>query len=303
MSRLLVEKYRPRNLDNFIGNKDIVNIVKNFIKEKHIPHLIINGSPSTGKTSLVHIIINSLFEQHIIKERVLEVNASEDRGIRVIRNKIKKYVTSSINNIESNACFKIIILDEADTLSMDSQYALRRIIEDSSKSTRFILVCNNMNTIIPPIISRCMVLNLKQLENSEIKNRLMDIVDKEKINITEEKIDDFIKNCNNDIRQAISKLQKYSSGILSDNKLNEIDWSFIKNNNSKFILNELNEFLLNGHEVTCLIENLVEYIKKNNISNLEKFLNLAIDTCIRLKEGCTPIIQLSNLVFFVKTNE
>jgi replication factor C subunit 2/4 len=97
MTKLFFEKYRPRKLDDFIGNKEIVDIIKTFIKEKHIPHLIFCGPPSVGKTSLVHILASALFSSDMLKERILELNSSEDRGIRVIRNRVKKYVSSSID--------------------------------------------------------------------------------------------------------------------------------------------------------------------------------------------------------------
>lgn len=292
--KLLIEKYRPKSLKHFIGNQSVVNIIKNFIKEKHIPHLIISGTSSTGKTSLAHIIVNSLFEPSILEERVLEINASEDRGIRIIRNKIKKYVLSSIDTNNNFAKFKVIILDEADTLSMDSQYALRRIIEDSSKSTRFIMICNNTNNIIPPILSRCMILNLKPLSKEEIKKRLTFIC-------TQENIDtNVIKSCmTDDIRQAISNLDKYNNGIISNNTINTIDWSFIDKSIPKEIVSKLNEFILDGYEASFLIENFLQYvisIKKLNLEQMEYLLNTSIDTYIRLCNGCSPFIQISNLL-------
>ena len=294
MTKLFIEKYKPKSINEFIGNKEVVSVVKNFIKDKHIPHLIINGFKSTGKTSLAHIIINELYYPEIRKERVLEINASEDRGIRIIRNRIKKYVISTIDTNKPCAKFKIIILDEADTLSTDSQYALRRIIEDSSKSSRFILISNNINTLIPPIISRCMVLNLKPLSSIEIKQKLLCIVEKEKIKITDTLINECISNCDNDVRVAISNLQKLENGLSSTIQNKEINWNFIENKTPIFILNKLKNLLLDGYDVSFLINNLLEKFKT------EDTYEVAIDTNIRLNKGCTPLIQLMNFVFFIK---
>lgn len=294
MTKLFIEKYKPKSINEFIGNKEVVSVVKNFIKDKHIPHLIINGFKSTGKTSLAHILINELFYPEIRQQRVLEINASEDRGIRIIRNRIKKYVSSTIDSNKPCAKFKIIVLDEADTLSTDSQYALRRIIEDSSKSSRFILISNNINTLIPPIISRCMVLNLKPLSITEIKQKLLFIIEKEKIKITDTLIDQCVSNCDGDVRIAMSNLQKLNNGLSSTIINNDINWDFIKNDPPNVILNKLKDFLLDGYDVSFLINNLLEQYKT------EDTYEIAIDTNIRLNKGCTPLIQLVNIAFFIK---
>jgi replication factor C subunit 2/4 len=299
MTKLLVEKYRPRDLENMVGNNDIKNMASTFIKDKHIPHLIISGPSSTGKTSLVHILTTNLFNPSILKDRVLELNASEDRGIRVIRNKIKKYVLSSIDQSNDSAKFKIIILDEADTLSMDSQYALRRIIEDSSKSTRFVLICNNTNKIIPPILSRCMILNFKNLSLKEISERLDYICECEKID--KKLIDKCIENCENSIRTAISLLEKFSKNNSEIEINTEINWNFMNDSTPVKIIQEIQELLLDGNEPTHLMNSFVKYVINEKKLNLEKhqvFLEKVADTCVRLSYGCTPLIQISNVLFY-----
>jgi len=290
-TKLFVEKYRPRKLEDFIGNKEIVDIMKIFIKEKHIPHLIFCGPTSVGKTSLVRILASSLFDTSMLKERVLELNSSEDRGIRVIRNRVKKYVLSSIDlSLPNCAKFKMIILDDADTLSMDSQYALRRILEDSSKSTRFVIICNDTNSIIPPILSRCMVLNFKTIHNRDIKDRLNFICENE--NISKEYIESCLQHCNNDLRISISTLQ--NNLALENNK--PIYW---KNNlNSKFTINLLND----GYEPILILKSLVRFVldESNSLPHeLEEIMSLIADTCGRLSCGCSPIIQILNIVLLI----
>ena len=303
-NKLLVEKYRPRKIEDFIGNKEIVEITKTFIKEKHIPHLILCGSSSTGKTSLVHILANTLFDPSIVKERVLELNSSEYRGIRVIRNKVKKYVSSSIDiTLKSSAKFKMIIIDEADTLSLDSQYALRRILEDSSKTTRFILICNNTNKIIPPIMSRCMILNFKDIDGEEIRGKLQDICKKE--NIQENYIEKSLANCNNDLRVAISLLEQYNKEFVAEEDEQVIiNWKSVLNLSNTF--QNLVDLLNDGYEPIIIIQSLMKYIIEENnfeMKKLENIISLCADTCVRLSFGCSPLIQLSNIVFFIQNVE
>ena len=140
-----IEKYRPLNFDQILYNNDIINVIKNFINNKNIPNLILYGSSGIGKTSIVNIIVNSLYINN--KDMVLELNNSDDRGINIIRN-IREYarqpsVLSYIKN-NNNNLHKLIILDEADSLTYEAQYALRRIIELYSTKIRFCMICNNL---------------------------------------------------------------------------------------------------------------------------------------------------------------
>jgi DNA polymerase III delta prime subunit len=142
-----IEKYRPTNINSILYNYDIINMINTFIKNKNIPNLILYGSPGCGKTSISNIIINELYDKS--KDMVLELNSSDDRGINVIR-KIKtfaeqKSILSFINNITNN--HKLVILDEADSMTFEAQFALRRIIELYSDNIRFCIICNNIYKI------------------------------------------------------------------------------------------------------------------------------------------------------------
>ena len=155
-SSLWTEKYRPQNFNQLVGQPETVELLQYFIHTDTMPHMIFSGSPGTGKTSTAHILVSLLFPQpHMRAERVLELNASSERGIKVIRTKVKKFVASVLEG----SGLKVVILDEADALTLESQYALRRIVEDSSKRTRFIMICNYLNKIIQPLVSRCTVIH------------------------------------------------------------------------------------------------------------------------------------------------
>ena len=165
-----IEKYRPKNIDEILYNEDIKIIIKKFINNKNIPNIILYGYHGIGKTSLVNIIVNSVYNNN--KDMVLELNNSDDRGINIIRN-IREYarqpsVLSYIKN-NNNNLHKLIILDEADSLTFEAQYALRRIIELYSSNIRFCMICNNMSKLDEALISRCNIFKLLSIpENIQL---------------------------------------------------------------------------------------------------------------------------------------
>ena len=147
-----VEKYRPENLNEISAQTNVIKSLKSALHTKNIPHLIFFGPSGCGKTSTILALSKELFGSENYTDRIIELNASDERGINVIREKIKTYAKQSIKNIKGAPPWKIIILDEADTMTSDSQFALRRIIEQYSKITRFCIICNYHNKIIDPII-------------------------------------------------------------------------------------------------------------------------------------------------------
>ncbi|PKK59470.1 P-loop containing nucleoside triphosphate hydrolase protein [Rhizophagus irregularis] len=197
-----IEKYRPKSLNNISAQEETL-ITLNHFKDS-LPHMLFYGPPGTGKTSTILALARELFGSELMKSRVLELNASHERGISVIRERVKNYAR--------NKCpgFKIIILDEADSLTKDAQEALRRIIEKYSELTRFCLICNQVSCIIPALKSRCTLFRFKSIGTENMRNRLSYICEQEGINYYSEALDELIKDSQGDLRKAITWLNNAS---------------------------------------------------------------------------------------------
>lgn len=180
-----VEKYRPGNIGEVVYQEEVVLTLKKAISTSTLPHLLFYGTPGTGKTSTILAIARQFYRTpKLFKERVLELNASDERGIDVIRHKVKEFgmiSTGSGSGGGSDAPppFKIIILDEADSMTQDAQNALRRTMEVYSSNTRFCLICNFISRIIEPLASRCAKFRFKPIPNNVVVSRLKEISDKE----------------------------------------------------------------------------------------------------------------------------
>jgi DNA polymerase III delta prime subunit len=195
----LIEKYRPSKLSDIKNQDDIKDIFINMVQNRNVPHMILYGGAGTGKTSTAIAMCKELYKEKY-SDNVLELNASDERGIRVVREKIKTFSQKS-----ADTDFKVIILDEADAMTSDSQFALRRIVEKFSSNTRFILICNYINKIIPPLLSRCAVFRFKTMTNLNIEDILFTIMKKENIIIDNSIKSKIVKD---DLRKSINNLQK-----------------------------------------------------------------------------------------------
>ncbi|KAJ9099823.1 replication factor C subunit 4 [Naganishia friedmannii] len=205
-----VEKYRPVLLDDIVGNSETVERLKVIAQDGNMPHIIISGTPGIGKTTSIHCLAHALLGD-AYKEGVLELNASDERGIDVVRNKIKSFAQRKVTLPAGR--HKIIILDEADSMTTGAQQALRRTMEIYSNTTRFALACNLSNKIIEPIQSRCAILRYAKLRDAEVLKRLLEICKLEDVPYSDEGLSALIFTSEGDMRQAINNLQSTFSGF------------------------------------------------------------------------------------------
>ncbi|MEM4230693.1 MAG: replication factor C small subunit [Candidatus Pacearchaeota archaeon] len=201
------EKYRPASFEGFVGQEEIVKRVRNLVSSLNIPHLLFAGPAGTGKSTLALIIVKQLFGENW-KENYLELNASDERGIDVIRQKVKDFArTKSLGNVP----FKVIFLDEADALTREAQQALRRTMENFTTTCRFILSCNYSSKIIDPIQSRCAVFRFKLLEKKDIEKVIKKIAETEKLEVDEKAVSIIYEASEGDCRRVINLMQSTAS--------------------------------------------------------------------------------------------
>ncbi|KAF5368638.1 hypothetical protein D9758_002327 [Tetrapyrgos nigripes] len=205
-----VEKYRPTVLDDVVGNTDTIDRLKVIARDGNCPHIIISGMPGIGKTTSIHCLAHQLLGD-AYKEGVLELNASDERGIDVVRNKIKAFAQKKVTLPPGR--HKIVILDEADSMTGGAQQALRRTMEIFSNTTRFCLACNMSNKIIEPIQSRCAILRYAKLTDAELLKRLLEICEEEKVQYSDDGLTALLFTSEGDMRQAINNLQSTHSGF------------------------------------------------------------------------------------------
>ncbi len=198
-----IEKYRPQTLDDIHGQESIVNRLKSYIDENDLPHLLFSGQAGIGKTTAAQAIAREIYGDNW-QQNFLELNASDQRGIDVVRDRIKSFARESFSPNHSHT---LIFLDEADSLTDDAQSALRRTMEQFSDNTRFILSCNYSSKIIDPIQSRCAVFRFSPLSDDAIESQVREIAETEGIEITEEGMDALVYAADGDMRRAINNLQ------------------------------------------------------------------------------------------------
>ncbi|EDX09165.1 replication factor C subunit 2 [Drosophila simulans] len=205
-----IEKYRPVKFKEIVGNEDTVARLSVFATQGNAPNIIIAGPPGVGKTTTIQCLARILLGDSY-KEAVLELNASNERGIDVVRNKIKMFAQQKVTLPRGR--HKIVILDEADSMTEGAQQALRRTMEIYSSTTRFALACNTSEKIIEPIQSRCAMLRFTKLSDAQVLAKLIEVAKWEKLNYTEDGLEAIVFTAQGDMRQGLNNLQSTAQGF------------------------------------------------------------------------------------------
>ncbi|TFG56532.1 MAG: replication factor C small subunit [Methanomassiliicoccus sp.] len=203
MQEIWTEKYRPRKLSDIVGQKDIVERLTSYVRSGNLPHLMFAGPAGTGKTTSALAMAKGMYGESW-RDNFIELNASDERGIDVVRGKIKEFARTAPLG---GADFKIIFLDEADALTSDAQAALRRTMEKYSRNCRFVLSCNYSSKIIEPIQSRCAIFRFRPLRSEDIRLCLQSIAEREGVNIDDIALDAIVHVGQGDMRKSINSLQ------------------------------------------------------------------------------------------------
>lgn len=214
-----VEKYRPKRLEDLVAHEDIISILTNLIDNDNLPHLLLYGPPGTGKTSTIVAAAKRMYgSAAAYSSMALELNASDARGIDVVRNEIKEFAgTRQL----FNSGIKLIILDEADAMTNDAQFALRRVIEKYTKNARFCLICNYVSKIIPALQSRCTRFRFAPLARHQIEGRLAHVAKEENCNTTPDGMNAILALSGGDMRRVLNLLQStaMSSKVIDESSV------------------------------------------------------------------------------------
>ncbi|GMG39975.1 unnamed protein product [Ambrosiozyma monospora] len=273
-----IEKYRPTNLDEVYGQTETVQTVRKFAQEGRIPHLLFYGPPGSGKTSTIIALARELYGKNY-RNMVLELNASDDRGINVVRDQIKNF--ASTRQIFSSG-FKLIILDEADAMTNTAQNALRRVIEKYTKNTRFCILANYAHKLNPALLSRCTRFRFSPLSTKAIEERVAVVVKKENLKLSHDAKAGLLKLSEGDMRKALNVLQACTAAL--DSKDDEITVEMV--------------YECVGAPSPRSIEVVLDSIIKNDWSNAYSTM-----TKIRKTEGLALIDLLSGFVEILERYE
>ena len=303
-----VEKYRPGKLEDIIGHEDIIKRLRSYVKTRNIPNMLFTGPAGVGKTSAAVALAKELFGENF-NQNFLELNASDERGIDVVRNTIKDFART----LAFDASFKIIFLDESDALTADAQQALRRTMEKYTRTCRFILSANYSSRLIEPIQSRCVVSRFKPLSAKHVEKKLEEITKQENIKIDESGKTAIVYVSEGDLRKAVNVLQAAST---INNEINEDHVYSVSSRARPEEVNDMIELAIKGKFIEArdkldlllyehgmsgedvVLQLYRELIKFSDISdkNRIKLIEAIAETSFRISEGANERIQLEALI-------
>ena len=302
-----VEKYRPAKLSSIVNQKEVIGSLKSLLKNtSEMPHLMFSGSAGVGKTTAGMCLAREILGDHW-KDHTLELNASDERGINMVRDRVKKFARFS--GLDTRIPFKIIILDEADEMTSDAQTALRRIIEDTARYCRFILIANNISKIIEPLQSRCAVFKFTRISEDDVTSYLEEISKKEKVKFDQKGLKTIYSYSEGDMRHAINILQataslgivnesnvKTSAGLSKVNDVGEILKLAIAGKLSDARNKMIEIIKVYGMSESDFLKYLNEESYKIKTGKLDEILEAIAKYDYRLIIGANPEIQLSALL-------
>lgn len=301
-----VEKYRPHLLKDIVGNEETVQRLQTIAQDGNMPHMIISGLPGIGKTTSIHCLAHELLGE-AYSQAVLELNASDDRGIEVVRNQIKQFAQKKCTLPPGK--HKIIILDEADSMTSGAQQALRRTMELYSNTTRFAFACNQSNKIIEPLQSRCAILRYSKLTNEQVLKRLLEIIKFENVEYTNDGLEAIIFTAEGDMRQAINNLQSTVAGfglVNGENVFQIVDSPhplivkrMLLSSSLDESLQYLKELWKKGYSAVDIVTTCFRVMK--NLEDVKESIRLEMIkeigfTHMRILEGVGTYLQLSGML-------
>ncbi len=281
------EKYRPQTLNDMVGQESIVNTIKHYVETRNVPNLIFYGNRGLGKTSCVHALCKDLYGEDY-KKFVLELNASHERGINTVRTKVKTMAQSKTSQI------KMIILDEADSMTKEAMFSLRMIMENYSHITRFCLICNYIDKIIEPLRSRCTVFYFQPLTKNAMQEKLKQINGKEN--------EEIIQYSNGDMRTAMMMIQ-YSDNQdiehlygISEKLCNDLVETFLNPSHTlSDVLDICFKLEKGAYHKSKMLEIFTKKLININIPNKTKILQLISEKDYTIQQGMWDYMEIVEL--------